>query len=502
MNLSVVSPHKPAILVVDDEQSILQYMRTILELDDYSVETARSGEEAIRRLQHDAAPALIFLDIRMPGLDGLETLAICRKMRPQQRIVVVSCVTDVSTVAQATRLGAMDYLAKPFYKADIEAVLKRCLAPAQDESANIFAASAQPPEIAQAHVEPLGDEMFFLALSPAMRRLRAQLPQIAKVDIPVLLLGESGVGKEVIARLIHKLSPRARKPLMKINCAAVPPDLLESELFGYEAGAFTGATRSKPGKFQLCHRGTILLDEIGEMHPMLQAKLLHVLQDGKFSPLGGRSQVAANVRVLAATNIDVPKAIANKAMREDLYYRLNSFTLKIPPLRERTEEISLLLKQFMGLFSEKYAAPAMDYSQKLVDACLRYHWPGNVRELANFVRRFVILRDEGQAISELEMKGAERARRGASGDPPVSSDLKLLVRGLKGKAELKAITEALAATNWNRRLAAERLNISYKALLYKMKAYELVPREEPEAGQVGVQSQQDRIAPWLTKAAS
>lgn len=360
------------------------------------------------------------------------------------------------------------------------------------QSASRSLGSAQASGNTQAQVEALGDEMFFVALSPAMRGIRAQLPQIAKVDVPVLLLGETGVGKEVIARLIHKLSPRARRPLMKINCAALPPDLLESELFGYEAGAFTGASRSKPGKFQLCDHGTILLDEIGEMHPLLQAKLLQVLQDGRFSPLGGRSHVVSNVRVLAATNIDVQKALANKMLREDLYYRLNTFTVHIPPLRERKEEIPLLLRQFMSVYSEKYGSPAMNYSQKLVDACTAYHWPGNVREFANVVRRCVILQDETQAIAELEIKSATTSRAVPSGELPSPSDLKLLVRGVKDKAELKAIAEALAATNWNRKLAAARLHISYKALLYKIKEHEIVQQQEPDAA--CPQSEQDDAA--------
>ena len=201
--------------------------------------------------------------------------------------------------------------------------------------------------------------MFFLAASPQMKQIRTQVSLVAKVDVPVLLLGESGVGKEILARLIHKMSIRAHRPLLKVNCAALPAELLESELFGYEAGAFTGANRSKPGKFELCNKGTILMDEIGEMSTALQAKLLHVLQDGSFSRLGSRSNVTVDVRVLAATNINIPEAIANKTLREDLYYRLNAFTMQIPPLRERREEIPLLLKHFMNRLSERYAHPPL-----------------------------------------------------------------------------------------------------------------------------------------------
>ena len=235
-----------------------------------------------------------------------------------------------------------------------------------------------------------------------MRQLRAQAMQVAKFDFPVLLLGESGTGKEVLARLIHKYSDRAHRTFLKVNCAAVPSELLESELFGYEPGAFTGANKAKPGKFELCNKGTLLLDEIGEMSPALQAKLLQVLQDGQFSRLGGRVTVQVDVRVLAATNINMPQAIAQKTFREDLYYRLNSFVLRMPSLRERREEIPMILRHFMIQLADKYACAPLSVSQRLVEACETYSWPGNIRELENFVKRFLVLGDESAAIGELQ----------------------------------------------------------------------------------------------------
>src|SRR4029077_12363484 len=236
-----------------------------------------------------------------------------------------------------------------------------------------------------------------------------------------------------------------------------PAELLESELFGYDAGAFTGAQRSKPGKFEQCNKGTMLLDEIGEMSTALQAKLLHVLQDGSFSRLGSRSNVTVDVRVLAATNVNIEEAIANKTLREDLYYRLNAFTMHIPPLRERREEIPLLLKHFMNLLSERYAHAPLSYSERLVRACMLYHWPGNLRELGNFVKRYLVLQDEEMAISELDSKsrgslsGISNGFTGTSANA-AEGGLKSLVRGLKDKAELRAIGQALAANNWNRKL--------------------------------------------------
>jgi two-component system, NtrC family, response regulator AtoC len=288
------------------------------------------------------------------------------------------------------------------------------------------------------------------------------------------LLGESGTGKEVLGRLVHKLSPRAHRTFLKVNCAAVPADLLESELFGYEAGAFTGANHPKPGKFELCNKGTILLDEIGEMPPLLQAKLLHVLQDQQFSRLGSRSVIKVDVRILAATNINIPEALATKRLREDLYYRLNAFTLSLPPLRERKEEIPILLKHFMSRMSERYARPPLPLSPTMLQACLDYSWPGNLRELSNFIKRYLILGDEKLAIAELNPKnggnGGSHGEYGAkaAGD---AGGLKSLARSAKDEAEAEAITHALEETNWNRKQAAVLLKISYKALLYKIRQY-------------------------------
>ena len=277
----------------------------------------------------------------------------------------------------------------------------------------------------------------------------------------------------MLARLIHKLSPRAHRTFLKVNCAAVPADLLESELFGYEAGAFTGATHPKPGKFELCNKGTILLDEIGEMPPGLQAKLLHVLQDQQFSRLGSRSVIKVDVRILAATNINIPEALANKRLREDLYYRLNAFTLNLPPLRERKEEIPILLKHFMSRMSERYARAPLPLSSVMMQACLDYPWPGNLRELSNFIKRYLILGDDNLAIAELNPKNNGSGQFDTAPRNPAepAGGLKSLARNAKDEAEAEAIARALEETNWNRKQAAAMLKISYKALLYKIRQY-------------------------------
>src|SRR3989442_2826628 len=390
------------ILLVDDEPGMLRYIRTLLEVDEYKVETASTGEEALERVHKGLQPDLVLLDLLMPGIDGLQTLEQLRQIRPGTKVVMLSCVSDTRKVVQAIRLGAHDYLTKPFQKAELDAVIDQCLGTNQQN---------YPGE-----VEELCDDVYFVAASPAMRKIRSQAALVANVDIPVLLLGESGTGKEVVARLIHKLSPRAHRTFLKVNCAAVPAELLESELFGYEAGAFTGATHPKPGEFELCNKGTILLDEIGEMPPSLQAKLLHVLQDQQVSRLGSRSVIKVDVRILAATNINISEALATKRLREDLYYRLNAFTLQIPPLRERKEEVPILLKHSMNRMAERYARAPLPLSPALLQACQDHPWPGNLRELNNFLKRYLILGDENLAVAELQpRKDGNGGAQGESG---------------------------------------------------------------------------------------
>jgi two-component system response regulator AtoC len=456
---------KARILVVDDEPSMLRYLQTVLEAESYHVQAVRSGIEAVARIRKQPPPDLVLLDVLMPEVDGLQTLELLQQARPGIKVVMLSCTTEPRKVVQAIRLGAVDYLTKPFQIEDLEKVLVHSLS---------SGVSAGEPREAGQSIEEIDDELCFVCASPAMRKIRAQVEQVASVNVPVLLLGESGSGKEVVARLIHKLSPRSSRIFLKVNCAALPGELLESELFGYEVGAFTGATRPKPGKFEQCDKGTILLDEIGELPGGLQAKLLHVLQDQEFSRLGSRSTIKVDVRILAATNVDIHAAIADKRFREDLFYRLNAFTLNLPPLRERREEIPLLLRQFMARYAGRYARTPLPLSPGLVDACARYSWPGNLRELENFVKRYLILGDESLVRGELESRTEEQqagtdGSKVSTGSP--SRGLKSLVRSIKDEAEMEAIGRALEETKWNRKRAAALLNISYKALLYKIRQY-------------------------------
>jgi two-component system response regulator AtoC len=315
----------------------------------------------------------------------------------------------------------------------------------------------------------LTDDLSFVAASLPMMQVRRQILQIAPVDVPVFISGESGVGKEVVARMIHLHSARARRPFIKVNCAALPAELLESELFGYEQGAFTGANRAKPGRFESANQGTIFLDEIGEMSPPLQAKLLQVLQDNQYVRLGGQHLTDVDVRVVAASNINIAEAIRSGRLRKDLYYRLNVLALNVPPLRERKAEIPVFFRYFLAKYSRQFEREPQLPSQELLDASMRYLWPGNLRELENFVKRYVILDDAGAALRELQDITA-RHDQNSSGS---ARGLKDRLRNLKEEVESQAISDALESTHWCRKRAAAMLGISYKALLYKIHQFNL-----------------------------
>jgi two-component system, NtrC family, response regulator AtoC len=454
------------ILVVDDEPSIRKYLQTLLEVDGYAVETLNSGVELLERIGEGEHCDYIILDVLMPEMNGIETLQRLMQMNRGLNVIMLSCSNEVGTVVEAIRLGAQDYITKPFEKSELDAAMLKCQMKRKLHQEN---------ETLREYCDQITEDLSFLAASPQMVRIRQQILQIAPVDVPVFISGESGVGKEVVARMIHLRSVRRTQPFVKVNCAALPGELLESELFGFEQGAFTGAVRSKPGKFELANKGTIFLDEIAEMSPHMQAKLLHVLQDHQYSRLGGRQLIEVDVRVLAATNVEVQQAMKAGRFREDLYYRLNVLSIQIPPLRERSQEIPMLFRHFLKQYSEKFSKEPPTPTQHLIDAAVRYEWPGNLRELENFVKRYVILEDDEGSLRELVEMSASRQRTAPRTEPTAFKDqgLKALVRGLKDEAEMEAISEALEKTHWCRKDAAKMLGISYKALLYKMRQFKL-----------------------------
>lgn len=390
---------------------------------------------------------------------------------------------------EASELGIKHFLMKPTTRGDLESMI--------DELSNFdspISGSALPHRKCEAptttnspampgvpYLEELGENRFFLAASPKMLEILRQVRLLADVEVPVLILGESGTGKEVIAHLIHKHSQRSQERFLNVNCAALPSDLLESELFGYRQGAFTGALRDRPGKFEHANHGTLLLDEIGEISVQMQAKLLHVLQDGQFTRLGGQESTRVDVRILAATNVQIENALLQKTFREDLYYRLSVFTINVPPLRERREEIPYLIEETIRRTpAEMRNSSESGFSSRLIDAALLYDWRGNLRELRNFVTRTIIMRDPDAALRELEAKIAaisgstNQARPG--GALSHSSGMRSIVRDVKDRAEAQMIQETLDASGWNRRHAAQDLNISYRALLYKIQQHRLTPR--------------------------
>jgi len=466
---SKLNPH---IAALDPDPAILSYLRRILE-DRFRLSLFTEAAELMRSLKDSPVPDLLLMDWHIAGdYTGEKALHLLTELRASNSslpIILLACSAELNEVVAATRMGATDVILKPFGKADIDLAVEQCLQDARKQSA---ADDDESKEIL------LDDNTSFVRACKRMREIESQCRLVARADIPVLILGESGTGKEVATLFIHKMSARSHRSFMKVNCAAMPADLLESELFGYEPGAFTGAVKAKPGKFEICNNGTIFLDEIGEMPAVLQAKLLQVLQDGSFSRLGSRSSVKVDVRVIAATNIDIKAAIAQKTFREDLYYRLNGFTLKMPPLRERLEEIPILASHFMRKVAAKYDRNPLPISLALLQAFNRYSWPGNLRELENTIKRYLILDDEQAIIDELIPRQSTEAPAPNGEETGGNGSLKHLVRNLKDGAESAAIAKTLEGTGWNRKAAATNLQISYKALLYKIKQYNLIPPQK------------------------
>jgi DNA-binding NtrC family response regulator len=345
----------------------------------------------------------------------------------------------------------------------------------------------------QTEIERISEELYFIAASPATRRLRTQAELLSQTDVPVLITGEAGSGKTTAAQLIHSLSIRSSFPFMRVKCAVLASDLLENELFGYEHTSAKGRPESTLGKFEQCTKGTILLDEFDAMPDAVQRRLLKLLETGEFVRCGGQNPIRADVRIIAATCGDLELAAAEKRIQEELFYRLSVFELRVPPLRERHEEIPLLLGHLMNRLTRRYGVPAPRFSSVLLDACQQYAWPGNLRELENFAKRFLAHGDEYAALHELQSRpdygSASKSENGnvhtktsaePSGwrPPEEKSSLKLLVRNAKGEAERGAIADALGQTHWNRKAAARLLNVSYRALLYKIQEYHLAPPAE------------------------
>ncbi len=458
------------VLVVDDAEGIRTYLANLLEVKGFDVDTAEDGRRALALLEGGAAPDVIVLDVMMPGLDGLETLARIREFDAEVPVIMLSVVGKASAIVKAMKLGASDYLNKPFEEEEFEVTLAKVL----EKRALLRERERLVVELE----DPL--ESVVWASAP-MKRVRNLLDQVGDIDVTVLIQGESGTGKEIVARTLHALSSCKDHEFVKVNCAALPANLLESELFGYEKGAFTGATTRKPGKFELAHRGTIFLDEIGEMSAALQVKLLQVLQDGRFSRLGGNEEIAVDIRVVCATNRKLDDMVREGSFREDLFFRLNVVNVVLPPLRERREEIPKLTELFLRRFSAPYRKPTPRLGERLMKAFERYSFPGNVRELENMMKRVIVLDNEASILDEVLR--SERGERGntlmrlieeierTAGEIP----LREVGRRAAQEAEREMIDRVLNHTNWNRKQAARMLGVSYKTLLQKIRGCGLEP---------------------------
>jgi len=501
---------KPYVAIVDDDSGFAAYLRTFLSQRGYEARCYTRGDELLASMKQES-PDAVLLDVMMPGLDGLATLRALKAARPEAQVIMLSGRNQASTIVEAVRLGAADYVVKPDDPEELgEIALDVAIKNAIEKNRLVSELSELRQQLSD------DEDRAVWGNSEKMRAIAQVIEQVSDSDVTVLIRGESGVGKELVARAIHQRSTRRNRPFVKVNCAALPAELLESELFGHERGAFTGAATTRIGKFEQADGGTMMMDEIGEMKPALQAKLLHVLQDAEFTKLGSNKRVNVDVRVVAATNRDLEKMLMAGEFREDLYYRLKVIELTVPALQERPDEIPTLTDFFVARYSRKYNRPARPISDQLRQLFAAYEWPGNIRELENMIKRVVILQDEQLVIREIQknMERAAAAPAAAAAAAPVAAVAAVGVGSLPGsvlpiapppvaapvagghadntgdeaestedgggslatvakaaamKAERAAIEQTLRQVHWNRRKAAQILGVSYKTLLNKIK---------------------------------
>jgi len=456
----------PTLLIVEDEAKMRRLLELNLAEDGYTVHTAADAEAGLNTLRQERID-LVVTDLKLPGMNGLEFLQAVRRTNATIPVVVMTAFGTVETAVEAMKAGASDYVLKPFSLEEMKLILRKELDVRRLREEN------------RSLREALGERYQFrniVAHSPKMQEVLATVERVAPTNSTVLLGGESGVGKDLIARAIHEHSRRAAGPFLKINCTAIPENLLESELFGYEKGAFTGANTAKPGKFELADKGTIFLDEIGDVPGSIQVKLLHVLQDREFERLGGTKTLKVDVRVIAATNQDLRAALEQGTFREDLYYRLNVVPISIPPLRERREEIPYLVDHFIARFTRESEKPLAGITPAALKLLTDFHWPGNVRELENIIERAVAL-SVGTVIDvgdiRLDVSASRPAPVAAGGSVPFPPEGMTLEQ-----FEDEIIREALRRAGGNKSQAARLLGLSRNALRYRLSKLGVPDEEE------------------------
>jgi two-component system response regulator AtoC len=483
-------------LVIDDDPNIGDALSAMIREMGHDVEYCADAAGGLLRTQ-ELQPAVVLLDVCLGGEDGLALLERVREASPGTAVIMISAFGEAGLIVKAMKQGASDFLSKPLEREDVRGAVENVL-----EKATLqWEVEHLREQVLRGQLERRRSEYDgVFENSPRMKAIKEMIDQVADTDATVLVWGESGVGKELVARAIHDCSPRRERTFVKVNCAALPLELLESELFGYERGAFTGAHKRKLGKFELADGGTIFLDEIGEMPLPLQAKLLHVLQDREFARLGSGRDIKVDVRVVASTNKDLERAVAQGGFREDLYYRLNVVNILVPPLRDRPEEIPILAEHFCQKYTRQYNRQRVLLSRDILERFLTHSWPGNVRELENLVKRIVVLESEEFVAHELSGRETSNngygsatasARNGAAAERAVTAPpepkaeaaaaplkrpveawnglgLKDVARRAAREAEHGVIKQVLEEVRWNRMEAARRLKISYKALLYKI----------------------------------
>lgn len=457
---------KIKLLVIDDDPKVSWLLNEGLG-ENYEIVSAKDGKAGLEILSQNR-PDLILLDIKMPEMEGLEVLEKIRSFDHSVDVIMLSGHGETKNVVESIKLGAAEFVNKPFDVKELEIHIQ-----------NVLEKSRLKKELTQLRSELKAKNAYdsLVGDSPVMLQIRSIIEQVADSELTVLIRGNSGTGKEIVARLLHSLSSRKNEPFIKVNCAAIPRELLEAELFGYEKGAFTGAHKTKPGRFEIASKGTIFLDEIGDIPLELQSKLLQVLEQCEFMRVGGIKTIRVDVRIVCATNRDLEQALKRKALREDLFYRLNEVTITLPLLKDRKSDIPLLVEHFLQKYNSLYNKKYNQISTSNMRLIQEHDWPGNVRQLENLIKQVVVRGDE-EIIHEIikstpSEHNAELVLEEKNSVQKETFSLKEKVATTITKEEKKLIAEVLNKTNWNRRRAAELLEISYRSLLYKIKEYQL-----------------------------